>query len=566
MVKQGPGKSNKRQNEDDQGGAEGYEPPSKIGAAGRGTSSPLPSNSTNSSLYKQGFSQNGKRGNSKAKALDSQKYPSSSSNHPKNGIGRVPPGPLPPNASFPQCTNAQSNAPVSEFKKDSLPSNLLDFADLDQCAAALEKDAAKNGAIAGSFMGESSTDEIFNSDVLNDLISEISDLNPEVMSNFYLDDGPPPTADDLNDVTLHGTGTSANGTCNTTDSFHPVTPVTPTTASPMRSSTVTHGHLSGIKMEGSGAGVDGTTLGVHGMDRGLSHCAGPSPAPASTASPLASQLGSSSHQPSPSQSYNNSHYVLDNGQTGSPINATGVVNSCNTGSSMAKPSTRLPYSSPAGISVDSPAAQTLKHMAEQHQHKAQMHMSSTSATNGAVPFKNQGSVGSPAGSPYGMGTYNGVMPTEFSGQAGGMNPGSNCQVKQEVCSPGNPQAGFSPSPMMVDMSAGVKRPGQHNGSSPSGQSSRIPNMSSAGGSPIMSPISKSFNHPHSSPLSTANSQQQPQPSQPPYMPMNRLQGPSQPYTNATPRFSSANNSQISVASPKSVGSSQGHVSPQSPPF
>ncbi|CAL8081413.1 unnamed protein product [Orchesella dallaii] len=562
--KKGPSKSNKRQNEDDQGGAEGYEPPTKIGGAGRG--SPLPSNSTNSSLYKQGFSQNGKRGGNKTKALDSQKaYQASSSSHPKNGIGRVPqpPPPIPQTASsFSQCPTTQSAPPVG--KDSGIPT---DFADLDECAAALEQDAVKNGAITGSFMGENSTDEIFNNDFLNELFS---DLNPEDMSKFLLNDGPPPTADDLNDVTLHGNSASTNGACITNEPFHPVTPVTPTTSSPMRSSALSHGHHSSNKMEGSG--VDGTSMGVHGMDRGLSHCAGPSPAPASTASPLASQLGSStSHQPSPSQSYNNSHFVLDNGQTGSPLNTTGVVNTCNTGNAITKPSTRLPYSSPAGLTVDSPAAQTLKHMAEQHQHKAQLCMNSNTAANGGVNFKNQGSTGSPVGSPYGtIGNYNGSMPSEFSSTSN-MNPGSNSQVKQDVCSPGNSQSGFSPSSMMVDMASGGKRAGQHNGS-PSGQSTRMPNMSSAGGSPIMSPISKSFNHP--SPLNTTNPQgpippQQTQQSQqqPPYMPMNRIPGPQQPYSNVNvaPRYPSNNNSQISVASPKSVGSSQVHISDRGSP-
>lgn len=376
------------------------------------------------------------------------------------------------------------------------------------------------------------------------------------MSDYCLDDRHPHLVDDLNDVsTLHGGGggTPNNGTCNSNEpSFHSVTPVTPTTSS-MRS-TGPHNHHSGMKMEG--AGCDGTAMGVHGMERGLSHCAGPSPAPASTASPLASQLGStSSHQPSPSQTYTNSHYVLDSGQTSSPLNP--VVNSAGP----SKPSTRLPYPSPAGLSVDSPAAQTLKHMAEQHQHKAQMCISSNSVTNGGVSYKNQGSVGSPVGSPY-MGNYNGSgMSNDYTGgPTGNMNPSSsNCQVKQEVCSPVNPQGGFSPSPMMDMASGGNKRPGQqHNGSSPSGPSSRIPPMNSAGGSPVMSPISKSFNHP--SPMNTPSSQgtipppqhqSQQQPPQPPsYMQgMNRL--PSQQPYNPNPRFSGSNNApQISVTSPK----------------
>ncbi|XP_031333064.1 neurogenic protein mastermind-like isoform X2 [Photinus pyralis] len=66
-----------------------------------------------------------------------------------------------------------------------------DFADLDQCAAALEKDAAVNGGSAfGSFpdlIGEDPDDEIITSDAFKDLISDISNY-PEFMKDFDFDE------------------------------------------------------------------------------------------------------------------------------------------------------------------------------------------------------------------------------------------------------------------------------------------------------------------------------------------------------------------------------------------
>lgn len=66
-----------------------------------------------------------------------------------------------------------------------------DFADLDQCAAALEKDAAANGGAAfGGFtdlIGEDTNDEIITSDAFKDLISDISSY-PEFMKDFDFDE------------------------------------------------------------------------------------------------------------------------------------------------------------------------------------------------------------------------------------------------------------------------------------------------------------------------------------------------------------------------------------------
>ncbi|KAK4883013.1 hypothetical protein RN001_006332 [Aquatica leii] len=65
-----------------------------------------------------------------------------------------------------------------------------DFADLDQCAAALEKDAAVNGTAFGGFsdlIGEDPDDEIITSDAFKDLISDISNY-PEFMKDFDFDE------------------------------------------------------------------------------------------------------------------------------------------------------------------------------------------------------------------------------------------------------------------------------------------------------------------------------------------------------------------------------------------
>ncbi|XP_014478883.1 PREDICTED: neurogenic protein mastermind isoform X4 [Dinoponera quadriceps] len=68
-----------------------------------------------------------------------------------------------------------------------------DFVDLEQCAAALEKDAAANGTTSGftgfpEFIGDDTGDEIINSDTFKDLISEISDFHPEFMKDFDFED------------------------------------------------------------------------------------------------------------------------------------------------------------------------------------------------------------------------------------------------------------------------------------------------------------------------------------------------------------------------------------------
>lgn len=75
-----------------------------------------------------------------------------------------------------------SPAPLVECKQE--PDS--EFVDLEQCAAALEKDAQNNGSFPGfsELIGNEGSDEIITSDAFKDLISEISDFHPEFMKDF----------------------------------------------------------------------------------------------------------------------------------------------------------------------------------------------------------------------------------------------------------------------------------------------------------------------------------------------------------------------------------------------
>ncbi|XP_047096635.1 neurogenic protein mastermind-like [Schistocerca piceifrons] len=74
-----------------------------------------------------------------------------------------------------------------ECKQEQMDS---EFVDLEQCAAALEKDA--NGGVTfpglSDLIGDDTSDEIITSDAFNDLISEISDFHSEFMKEFDFDD------------------------------------------------------------------------------------------------------------------------------------------------------------------------------------------------------------------------------------------------------------------------------------------------------------------------------------------------------------------------------------------
>ncbi|PNF15140.1 hypothetical protein B7P43_G15577 [Cryptotermes secundus] len=167
-----------------------------------------------------------------------------------------------------------------------------EFVDLEQCAAALEKDAAANGASFPGFsdlIGDDTSDEIITSDAFKDLISEISDFHPEFMRDFDFEDK---TVDGLTNVN------SASGMC------------------------------SGGQLKAEDDNKD-----LHLMDVVVKH---------SSSSPLMG--GNSQYSPQP---------VYDP-------------------QSLSK-ARMAPY--PPGLAELSPAAQTLKQMAEQHQHKTQLGMS-----------------------------------------------------------------------------------------------------------------------------------------------------------------------------------------------
>lgn len=79
-----------------------------------------------------------------------------------------------------------------------------DFADLDQCAAALEKDAAANGgagfgAAFPDLIGDDTNDEIMSSAAFKDLISDISNYPdyPELMKDFDFEDKPSDAGNNL---------------------------------------------------------------------------------------------------------------------------------------------------------------------------------------------------------------------------------------------------------------------------------------------------------------------------------------------------------------------------------
>ncbi|KAL3279228.1 hypothetical protein HHI36_016741, partial [Cryptolaemus montrouzieri] len=168
-----------------------------------------------------------------------------------------------------------------------------DFADLDQCAAALEKDAAANGGAGfGGFsdlIGDDTNDEIITSDAFNDLISDISNY-PELMKDFDFEDNKPES------------GASANG----------------------------------LKVEDAKDAQQNAQQSV----------ANPSDPIKNTQSPL---IQNQNYSPSP------------------------VFENQNLSSATSKNNNRMVYPNLDFTKTElSPAAQTLKQMAEQHQHKNQM--------------------------------------------------------------------------------------------------------------------------------------------------------------------------------------------------
>jgi hypothetical protein len=230
-----------------------------------------------------------------------------------------------------------------------------EFVDLEQCAAALEKDAAANGASFPGFsdlIGDDTSDEIITSDAFKDLISEISDFHPEFMKDFDFEDK---AVDGLTNAS------SAGGMC------------------------------AGAQLKAEDDNKD-----LHLMDVVGKHS---SPSPLMAGNP----------QYSPQQP------VYDP-------------------QSLSK-ARMAPY--PPGLAELSPAAQTLKQMAEQHQHKTQLGM-------GFNPASSARSVRSPYGEfqfpPSGGGPGSGgstgappYMNKQVAGSGGGSGfVSSGAQAQQEV--------------------------------------------------------------------------------------------------------------------------------------
>ncbi|XP_043267905.1 neurogenic protein mastermind-like isoform X2 [Venturia canescens] len=197
-----------------------------------------------------------------------------------------------------------------------------EFVDLEQCAAALAKDAAANGAGFPGFpdFGDDTGDEIITSDAFKDLLSEISGFDPDLIKDF-----------DFDDKSVETLGVGAPG------------------------------NVGGGNADGGGGGAGGA-----GGGNGPTGNTGPGGANMTNNG----QIKIEDDKDSVHQHTNNG--TASNG-VGGGNNGAGIGSNSSPGalgSSQYSPA-RLPYSGLDFKSEMSPAAQTLKQMAEQHQHKSQ---------------------------------------------------------------------------------------------------------------------------------------------------------------------------------------------------
>ncbi|EFN87133.1 Neurogenic protein mastermind [Harpegnathos saltator] len=310
-----------------------------------------------------------------------------------------------------------------------------DFVDLEQCAAALEKDAAANGATSSftgfpEFIGDDTGDEIINSDTFKDLISEISDFHPEFMKDFDFEDK---TVDTLPGNTVSVATVAAVNSANSNNGNNPL---------------MNNGQ---IKMEDDKDAIHQQQQAQHnnGANNGVSNNA------------------------------NNS-----NNGNAMPANASpgGLA------SSQYSPA-RLSYSGLDFKSEMSPAAQTLKQMAEQHQHKSQQlglggynHTAAAAAAAAArgstarspyAEFSQFGGTSDYLGSPgsavpaagqaqpaTGAATYhkNNATPNFQSQQTSDMFVGSQSQFTTGLADMKRPQPASGGKPGMLGPSGGYKQP------------------------------------------------------------------------------------------------------------
>ncbi|XP_017885930.1 neurogenic protein mastermind isoform X2 [Ceratina calcarata] len=362
--------------------------------------------------------------------------PASGNARPQAGNGTVPTGAATSGAGGPTpggigCVDIGN---LVECKQE--PDN--EFVDLEQCAAALEKDAAANGAgFPGfsDFMGDDTGDEIITSDAFKDLISEISDFHPEFMKDFDFEEKIPVDALANNVVVAAAAAAAANNNNNNNNSI---------------------GTNNGqIKIED---------------DKDAIH-----------------------HGNANSNSVNNG--TANNGSNVQANSSPGGL-----GSAQYSPA-RLPYSGLDFKSEMSPAAQTLKQMAEQHQHKSQQlslggfnpgaaaagrgptarspYAEFTQFGNTSDYLGSPGSAGPPGGQPQATtGTAyhknNGAAGFQ-SQQTNDMFVGSQTQFATGLADMKRPQPGTGGKPSMLGPSGGYKQP-----YSPYGSPGSMPNHGSPG--------------------------------------------------------------------------------------
>lgn len=336
-----------------------------------------------------------------------------------------------------------------------------EFVDLEQCAAALEKDAAANGAgFPGfsDFMGDDTGDEIITSDAFKDLISEISDLHPEFMKDFDFEEKIPVEALAASNAAVAAAAAAAAAVATT---------------------------------NGTSAGTNNGQIKIEDDKDGLHQ-----------------QQQQQQQQAQQHGSVNNGNGVVNNGQAGGANNGAGSVAANSSPGALASAQyspARLPYSGLDFKSEMSPAAQTLKQMAEQHQHKSQQlglggfnPGAAAAAARGPAarsPYAEfpqfggtsdyLGSPGSGAGpgpgaqgqGAAGTGSYhknNGAG--GFQGQqAGDMFVGSQTQFAAGLADMKRPQPSSGGKPSMLGPSAGYKQ--QY---SPYGSPGSMPNHGSPG--------------------------------------------------------------------------------------
>ncbi|KAL6427985.1 hypothetical protein ACFW04_008411 [Cataglyphis niger] len=250
----------------------------------------------------------------------------SAASRPQAGNGNGPGGPGPGAGGGPVPGGAGGSGGIGcvdignlvECKQE--PDN--EFVDLEQCAAALEKDAAANGTgFPGfsEFMGDDTGDEIITSDAFKDLISEISDFHPEFMKDFDFEDKSVDTLAN-NAVAAAAVAAAAAAAANNNNNSN---------------------NNNGLPTNNGQIKIEDDKDAMH------------------------PQQQQQQHPNSANNGVNNNNVGNNNGNTMPANSSPGGL-----GSSQYSPA-RLPYSGLDFKSEMSPAAQTLKQMAEQHQHKSQ---------------------------------------------------------------------------------------------------------------------------------------------------------------------------------------------------